>query len=183
MTDKELVMRAKNDTDAFDRLYEKYFPQIFNYVMMRVRNRDIAEEVVSTVFFKALNKLYMFKFMSLPFSSWLYRIAINEISNYFRREKRDKKIMEKAIIETDVAYKEPKEEFSFEFIHNYISKLPADDQNLILLRFFEKKPFAEISQILKTKESTLRVKLHRALKKLETLIPEEVLKDVYEKVS
>lgn len=181
MTEKELVMRAKKDISAFDQIYEMHFQKIFRYVMARVSDRDVAEEVVSNVFYKAMKKLHMFRWRSIPFSAWLYRIASNEISNYYRKRKRGSNIADKVRVEQEIP--EDDEPLSYEFIHCYIKQLPQKDQDIIVLRFFEKLSFAEIAEITGKKENTLRVNLHRALKKLESLIPEEVLDDVYEKVS
>ncbi len=180
--DKDQILKAKKDIRYFDKLYEEHFPAIFRFVIVRVNNRDIAEEIVSNVFYKAMSKLHMFRWRSIPFSAWLYRIAISEISNYFRKEKRQRKIEQQVFDEVDI-FKEDEEYFSYDFVHQYIKDLPQKDQDLIYFRFFAKKSFSEIAEIVGKKENTLRVNLHRALKKLEKLIPEEVLDDVYQKVS
>ncbi|MCD4829302.1 MAG: sigma-70 family RNA polymerase sigma factor [Candidatus Cloacimonetes bacterium] len=181
MTEKELVMRAKKDISAFDQIYEMHFQKIFRYVLMRVNNRDVAEEVVSNVFYKAMNKLHMFRWRSIPFSAWLYRIAANEISNYYRKRKRGGVIVDKVRVELEIPSEE--EPMSYDFIHHYMKQLPHNDQDIIVLRYFEKFSFTQIAEMTGKKENTLRVNLHRALKKLESLIPGEVLDDVYEKVS
>ncbi|PID29002.1 MAG: hypothetical protein CSB55_02740 [Candidatus Cloacimonadota bacterium] len=181
MTEKELVARAKTDVAAFEKLYEKHFPAIFRYVMMRVQNRDYAEEIVSNVFFKAMQKISLFKWKSIPFSAWLYRIAISEISNYFRKAKKQTKIKDSYVEKEDIAQYE--RSYDYDFIKEYIDKLPQKDQEIIILRYFENKSFQDISQILRIRENTLRVNLHRALKKLEKLIPKEVLENVYRQVS
>lgn len=184
MTEKEMVKEAKRDVQSFEHLYDKYFLQIFKYIMLRVNDRDIAEEICSNVFYKAMDKIHLFKWKSIPFSSWLYRIASNEISNYFRKEKKNKKLVDALIVEKDDCHYDDYEEyFDFKFIHQYIKKLPEKDQQVIVLRYFEKLSFESISQIMNKKENYVRVILHRALRKLEKIIPKEVLKDVYRKVS
>lgn len=183
MKEKKFIMKAKKDAKAFDYLYEKYFQQIYNYVKMRVNNKDIAEDIVSTVFYKGLKKLHQFRWKKIPLSSWLYRIAISEISNYFRARKRERKIGRKLRVEKQVRKNQEEVVYKYDFIYQYLRQLPLKDQEIITLRFFDNKSYTEIAEILKTKENTLRVKLHRALKKLEKLIPEEVLEDVYRKVS
>ncbi|MDD3049821.1 MAG: sigma-70 family RNA polymerase sigma factor [Candidatus Cloacimonetes bacterium] len=184
MDEKEIVLRAKKDASAFEYIYEKYFPMIFKYVIIRVNNRDDAEEIVSTVFYKALNKIGSFRWQSVPFSAWLYRIAVSEIGNHYRLHKKSFVIGNRLQIENEIPVDEPEDDnFSYDFIHQYIQQLPQKDQDIITLRYFEKKSFSEISDILNKKETTLRVNLHRALNKLESLIPKEVLADVYRKVS
>jgi RNA polymerase sigma-70 factor (ECF subfamily) len=184
--EKEIIKLAKKDYQAFDYIYEKYMPQIFQYVMYRVYNREVAEDIVSVVFYKAMKNLQLFHWRKIPFSAWLYRIAFNEICNYAKKEKKQEKIR-KNVLKSDpeVAY-EPdyqSDDRSFKFVHEYLNKLSLKDQDIITLRFFEKKSFAEISQITGKNESTLRVNLHRALKKLESIMPSEVLNYAYRQIS
>ena len=184
--ENEIIAKAKKDYQAFDYIYEKYMPQIFQYVMYRVYNREVAEDIVSTVFYKAMKNLHLFKWRKIPFSAWLYRIAFNEICNHAKKEKKQEKIRQNILNDdTRPAYDVNNygSEKSFKFVHDYIAKLPIKDQNIIMLRFFEKKSFSEISQITSKNESTLRVNLHRALKKLESLMPEEVLNYAYRQIS
>lgn len=182
MDERELILRAKKDVQAFGELYEKYFQTIFRFVSLRVNNQDIANEVVSETFFKAMAKIGSFRWKSIPFSAWLYRIAINEISNYFRREKKRRKI-EDGVVERQSIPKEDADPMEYQFLHEYLKQLPEHDQNLITLYYFDKKNYKEIAEILKEKENTLRVKLHRVREKLGKMIPEEVLENVYARIS
>ncbi len=182
--EKEIILRAKDDIRAFDYLYEKYLPMIFSFVMLRVNNREVAEDIVSVVFYKAMKNLALFRWRQIPFSAWLYRIASNEVVNYYKKERTQKRIKKGVFTEDEPVFEEKQENrFSYDFLHHYIRQLNQKEQEIITLRYFEKKPFAEISSLLGKNESSIRVIVHRALKKLEKLIPEEVLEDVYEKVS
>ena len=184
--EKEIIKLAKTDYQAFDFLYEKYMPQIFQYVMYRVYNREVAEDIVSIVFYKAMKNIHLFKWRSIPFSAWLYRIAFNQICNHSKKEKKQEKIRTNYLKEEPESVYEPDyhaDEKSFKFVHDYIAKLPLKDQDIIMMRFFEKKSFSEIAQITNKNESTLRVNLHRALKKLESLMPAEVLNHAYRQIS
>jgi RNA polymerase sigma-70 factor, ECF subfamily len=184
MTDeKELVLRAQKDVAAFEAVYDRYFPEVFRFVMHRTGNRDITEEVVANVFFKAMRKIGLFRWKAIPFSAWLYRIAVNEIANYYRAEKRRRNLDRNVTREIQDPLLPESDPFSYDFIHEYLRKLPQGDQDLITLRFFEKKDYADLAQIFGKRESTLRVNLHRALRKLEKLIPQEELQNVYQKVS
>ena len=88
---------------------------------MRVQNRDITEEIVSNVFFKAMKKLYLFKFQKIPFSAWLYRISISEISNYFRKEKKHSKLNQNLYIEKSIYQSIDTTNIpSYDFIYKYI---------------------------------------------------------------
>jgi len=85
--EKELVERAKKDPEAFGKLYDIHYSKIFGYILKRVADVDIAQDIVSETFLKALKNIWKFRWQNVSFSAWLYRISSNEISNFFRKKK------------------------------------------------------------------------------------------------
>lgn len=174
-SEKSRILRAKKDIREFDYLYQKYFPKINNFVYHRTNNESIKNEIVSNVFFKAMNKLSMFRFIDpkrCSFSSWLFRIAVNEINQYFRNYKRENKIKEMYKINT-INPVEEKNELNFAIVKEKMKNLTTYEQNLITLRFFEKLSYKELKEIFKKNEGALKVKLHRTLKKLRDNLKKE----------
>ena len=179
--EKELVERAKNDTEAFGELYDRYYSQIFGYVLRRTASIEIAQDVTSEVFFKALKNLGQFHWRGTPFSSWLYRIAVHEIANYFRKNKQEQFCLKEVYnsisipnpsAETELleAEAELKRHEEFLTLHENISKLSVKYQEVITLRFFENKQVKEIGEILGKREGTIKSLLHRGLEKLRKLM-------------
>lgn len=173
--EKKQIEKAKKDPRAFTELYDKYYSQIFGYILKRVANLEIAQDVTSETFLKALKNLWQFRWRNIPFSSWLYRIANNETANYFRKQKGGwvplEKIAEPASadnlqMEFIEAQEELKKHQDFLKAQGKISKLPLKYQEVIVLRFFEKKQIKEVSEILGKKEGTIKSLLHRGLEKL-----------------
>lgn len=173
-TERERIIKAKKDISEFDYLYSKYFPRINNYIFHRVKDEAVSNEIVSNVFFKAMKKLSYFRFFQSrksSFSSWLYRIAMNEINQYFRDRKRETVIQKKV----NWNYVKGKEiELDYEHLQDQLQKLNSNDQNLITLRFFEKLSYNEIAEILQEKEGTIKVRMHRLLKKIRSKIEKEI---------
>ena len=179
--EKELVEKAKNDTEAFGKLYDRHYSQIFGYVLRRTASIEIAQDVTSEVFFKALKNLGQFHWRGTPFSSWLYRIAVHEIANYFRKNKHGQFSLEEVsnsisisdpsaeteLIEAEAALKRHED---FLILHESISKLSVKYQEVITLRFFENKQVREIGEILGKREGTVKSLLHRGLEKLRELM-------------
>lgn len=179
--EKELVERAKNDIEAFGELYDQYYSKILGYVLRRTASIEIAQDVTSEVFFKALKNLKQFRWHGIPFSSWLYRIATNEIANHFRKNKQEHFYLEEVSNQTSIsnpsaetelieAEAELKRHEEFLAMHENISKLPVKYQEVITLRFFENKQVKEIGEILGKREGTVKSLLHRGLEKLRTLM-------------
>jgi len=178
--EKELVRQAQKAPDAFAELYDQYYPKIFGYILRRTANLETAQDLTSDTFFNALNKLWQFRWRNISFSSWLYKIASNEINQYFRKAEYKKSIsleelqeqgfepvssndLESELIE---AQEKLRQHQDFLEIQGKIVQLPAKYQEVIALRFFEQKQIKEISEILGKKEGTVKSLLHRAVEKL-----------------
>jgi len=178
--EKELVRQAQKAPDAFAKLYDQYYPKIFGYILRRTANLEAAQDLTSETFFNALNKLWQFRWRNVSFSSWLYKIAANEINQYFRRAEYKKSISLEELQEQGfepVSSNDPESELieaqeelrqhrEFLEVQNKIVRLPAKYQEVIALRFFEQKQIREISEILGKKEGTVKSLLHRAVEKL-----------------
>ncbi|PID29028.1 MAG: hypothetical protein CSB55_02875 [Candidatus Cloacimonadota bacterium] len=172
MTELELIKKARKNPEAFDCLYRKYYPKINAFVFHRVGSEDIRQEIVSNTFFKAMNKITLFRILEArrtSFSAWLYRIAVNEIAQYYRRNSSRSKMLEnyKSISEQDG---EKMDYPLFEKVKLLMDDLKEEEKNLLTLRFFEKLSFAEIAEIMKKKENAVKVRTHRILKKLREKI-------------
>lgn len=177
---KELVRQARRSPDAFAQLYDHYYPKIFGYVLRRTANIEVAQDITSETFLKALGKLWQFRWRNVSFSSWLYKIASNEINQYFRKAEYKKSISLEELQEQGFqlpsphdpegelieAQQELERHQDFLEIRARIVQLPAKYQEVVALRFFEKKQIREIAVILGKKEGTIKSLLHRALEKL-----------------
>lgn len=175
-SEKDLIEKAKKDPEAFSELYSKNYSKIFGYVLKRVANIEAAEDITSETFLKSIKKINQFKWKNIPFSSWLYKIASNEVNDYFRKGKRKTislgKIAEPESptnLATEVieAEKELEKYESFLEINKKIKQLPVAYQEVIVFKFFEKKKVKEIAQILEKKEGTVKSLIHRGLEKLK----------------
>jgi len=172
-----LIEQAKTDREAFGTLYDRYYDQILNYIVKRTANIQASQDITSEVFLKALHGIHKYQWNGVPFSAWLYRIASNEIANYYRSQKRQKyseselikwKNTETSSTETELiqAEEELRRNQEYLLLHQQLFILPLKYQEVITLRYFEKKQINEISEILGKKEGTVKSLLHRGLEKL-----------------
>ena len=70
--EKDLIRQAQKDPGAFAELYDHYYPKIFGYVLRRTVHLEAAQDITAETFFKALRKLWQFRWRNISFSSWLY---------------------------------------------------------------------------------------------------------------
>ena len=174
----EIIEKAKKDIRYFEILYRKYFPMINNFVYRRIYDEDLKNEIVSSIFFKVMKKLNSFKVLKngrTSFSAWLYRIALNEINQHYREEKKFNKILEseRKTFKMNMEEKEPLLSITFEEVKEKMKYLKPKERDIIALRFFEKLSYEEIAEILKINQGAAKVRLHRAIKKLKSLFEKE----------
>lgn len=166
--ERKWVEAAKKDSSHFRPLYEKYTDTVFRYFVRRTDDTSLSEELCSTTFFKALDKLESFQWQGKPFGAWLFRIAGNELRKHFRDKKPIYVIEEDKLDCLDLDEEE---------LHDYIPELvkvldDLDDFELRILelKFFEEQSFQQISELLEIGESAAKMRFYRLLDKLKQRI-------------
>jgi RNA polymerase sigma-70 factor (ECF subfamily) len=166
------IESAKANPDHFAVLYEKYYRQIFVFIYRRTNNEELTADLCSLTFLKAMLHIHKYEYRGLPFSAWLFRIAFNETNMYFRKHKTercvslDTKGVMGLIADSGATLRQ--EEHQLLFLA--LGQLPLEDMQLIELRFFEERPFAEVGAIAGITENNAKVKIYRILTKLKTIL-------------
>ena len=165
----EWIRDAKRDPERFGPLYTKYHEQIFRYVYQRMDDVDLAFDVTSQVFIKAMSNLHKYEYRGVPFSSWLYRIAKSELYQAFRDRKarRTVNVESTHLFEMVEEFEENDNEESKARLIDQLSMLRETDLQLIELRYFEKRSYREIGEILDITENNAKVRTFRALERLK----------------
>ncbi len=168
----DLIRRSQKDARAFRPLYEKYFKSIYVFVLHRIGEKTLTADITSQVFLKALLHIGKYKFQGLPFSAWLYRIALNECYDFMRKSSRYRFVsIDDSSIEQ--LYEELTTETQLDDLRaklpSILERLPADELHIVELRFFERRPFKEVADILGITETYAKVKLYRVLSKMRKL--------------
>jgi len=170
-TEARLIDQAKSDPRRFEVLYRRYHPEIYRYIYHKVRDEEQAGDLTSQVFIKALSKLKKYQHRGLPFSAWLFRIAINEVNQYFRQNKRTRFLtLEDAGLEQlqETLDDTSDRELMLETLRDTLTGLSDAEVTLIDLRFFENRPFKEIGDILGITEANAKAKTYRIMKRMRT---------------
>lgn len=167
MDDKELVEAAKENKEAFGEIYERYLDKIYNYIYYRTGNQQDAEDLTAKVFYRALNHIGKYQDKGVPFQAWLYRIAHNLVANFHRDKGRRKIIpLDDYIAHTlrsDAPDKQAEASDQQEILMTAIRRLPAERQQLLVLKFIEQKSNAEIGDIMDRTEGAIKSLYHRTL--------------------
>jgi len=166
------IQAAQREPRMFKPLYNRYFDAIFRFIYRRTNDEQLASDLCSQVFLKAMQRINKYQFKGVPFSAWLYRIASNEVSQYYRESQKNRVVNADDANLTeliDEIYDEDREHYKKAMI-KALDQLKIDDMRLIELRFFEQRPFKEIANILGLTESNAKVKTYRILEKMKKII-------------
>ncbi|MEI7695964.1 MAG: RNA polymerase sigma factor [Chlorobium sp.] len=174
-TDQELVAGAIANKQAFAAIVLRYEAPLLRYIIrLGCRDSFAAEDLLQEIFIKIyihLNEYDPF----LQFSSWIYRIAHNEIVSYFRKEKRRPSVLSKdelltlfenISVDADQLTRESQEHSPIE-IQGALDRLEPKYRDVIVLKFFEEKSYEEISDILLIPQGTVATLINRAKKKIK----------------
>jgi RNA polymerase sigma-70 factor (ECF subfamily) len=163
-----LLERSVKDPNAFSPLYEKYFNRIFNFIYRQIDDEDITADLCSQTFLSALKNNSKYEFRGVPVSAWFYKIASNEVNKYYRKKNKERVFSIEEVRFREL-FEQENDDWSDEIIEQlmqYLADLPTEMLDVLQLRFFEDKDFAEIAFILDITESGAKMRTYRALDQL-----------------
>lgn len=159
-----IIARAQREPEGFGELYDHYFPQIYRYVASRVRSQELAEDITSEVFFKALRAIGRYRPTGHPFSAWLYQIAVNAITDHYRSRKRTEDSLEAGpeLVATGAAVDdEVAQRMGLAQIWSAIEALPSQQRTAMTLKYSEDLALAEIGRIMGKSEGAIKLLVFR----------------------
>lgn len=170
--ENSLIEKCRLDPQHFKVLYERYFKRIFLFVLHRVGDKAISADITSEVFLNALVNINKYSFRGLPFSAWLFRIALNECNDFFRSNSKHRIVtLQDEMVDNlfEELTAENKIESFRQQLPAILEKLSVPELHVIELRFFEQRPFKEVGDILGITETYAKVKVYRVLDKMKKL--------------
>jgi RNA polymerase sigma-70 factor (ECF subfamily) len=166
------IEAAKSNPANFAVLYEKYYKPIFIFIHRRTGDEEVSGDITSQVFLKALMNIKKYEFKGVPFSAWLFRIAFNEVNMHFRKNHSERviSINQNGIIQIAQEADVDDNADGLQKMMAALKQLEEPDIQLIELRFFEKRSFAEVGDIIGITENNAKVKVYRILDKLKMVL-------------
>ncbi len=160
--ERRLIMAAQRDRSQFAKLYQRYADQIFAYVYTLTKNRELAEDVTAATFARAYEELPRFQWRGVPYSAWLYRVAANMVARSKRRpgwvelgerhESADLDPLDVVVERSNAAE-----------LRELVATLPADQREVVMLRFGGELRNKEIAEIMGRSEGAVKLLTFRAL--------------------
>ncbi len=171
LSESELIRLAPKEESAFTLLYEQNFEKVYRFVFGRLNgNEELAGELTQLTFLKAWTAIGKYQDRGYQFSTWLIRIAQNEINMYFRA---NNKMIELEVTEKQIHsfFGEMEDEnVSDEMIQKALSLLENLEQSakdLIELRFFQQMSYKDVADIYDITEANAKMRVKRIIEKIQ----------------
>lgn len=190
-SEKQLISLAKTRPEVFGQLYDAHYPRIFGYIYRITGDYTLAGDICGETFLKAFVRIGSFRWKGISISAWFFRIAINELNQYFRK-KRYQPVMLSDLpafeaVAWDNRYGLDRESNQttadmdraeeFRLVRQLVLGLPDKYRQVIALRFFEELQVREIAEILGKKEGTIKSLISRGLDKLKKMMEDAATKE------
>lgn len=171
--ERRLIEASKRQPRRFSQLYERYFDRVYAFALTRTRDRATAEDVTAETFRVAFENLARFEWRGVPFSAWLFRIAVNAATDIARLTSR-----QEGLGETQAGQDESWEARLIEVetrahLFQLVERLPRDQRQVIVMRFGQGKGVREIADVLNRTEGAVKLLQHRAMQKLRAWVGDE----------
>ncbi|OGC39638.1 hypothetical protein A2Y85_00790 [candidate division WOR-3 bacterium RBG_13_43_14] len=174
LSDDELIKLVKaGEVEPYDELVRRHQIKIHDLCYKMVRNYDDARDLAQETFIKAFRKINTFHGRS-KFSTWLYRIAMNNCLNFIKKQRPTEQLYEEIRIgKSDDPVQIFKNKRFREQLREAVAKLPEVQRAVFTLRTLEDLSYEEVSEILKKPVSTIKVNHHLAVKNLRNQMKAE----------
>lgn len=176
------LRQAQQDSDpaAFDGLYLLFADRVYRYLLARLGDAELAQEVTSQVFLRLIEKVYMYRIApkdnAAIFSAWLYRMAYNKMVDVLRANKRANFVELKHAEGMSSERQEERvhQRVDNEEIFSKLQLLNEQQREVLVLRFIEELSIAETAQTMQKSEGAVKALQHRALASLRRYITTSV---------
>jgi RNA polymerase sigma factor (sigma-70 family) len=179
LTDKVLVQNfLDGDNKSFETLLSRHKSRVFAFIMSKVKNRDITEDIFQDTFIKVINSLKRGKYNEEgKFLPWMMRISHNLVIDHFRKESKMRKIRPTAEFDIfdvlDDGSKNQEEMMIQTQVHSdlkvLIEQLPDDQKEVLKMRYFEDLSFKKIADLTDSSINTSLGRMRYALINLRKL--------------
>jgi RNA polymerase sigma-70 factor, ECF subfamily len=165
---------ARGNPAKFAPLYNRYYARILGFVYQRVETKDDAYDITAQTFIAALENIGKYKSLGVPFSAWLFRIALNELSSYYRKSKvrQSINIDDTQVVDVLTELGEENSAITDARLMKAMQQLEPSEIQLLEMRFFDKRPFKEVCDVLNISETAAKARVYRLLERLKTIYTE-----------
>jgi RNA polymerase sigma-70 factor, ECF subfamily len=175
----DLVHAAQQgDTSAFGRLYDRYVDVVFRYVLFRVGDRELAEDVTSETFLRALRRIGSVSYQGRDVGAWFVTIARNLVLDHVKSSRFRLEVATAEVDDSRRVEFGPEQQVISKVtttaLLQCVEQLGDDQRECIVLRFLQGLSVAETAEVMHRNEGAVKALQHRAVRRLAQLLPAEL---------
>jgi RNA polymerase sigma-70 factor, ECF subfamily len=168
-------LAQEGDSAAFGKLYGQYVDVVFRYVLLRVGDRDLAEDMTSETFLRALRRITSISYQGRDVAAWLVTIARNLVLDHVKSSRFRLEVTTARFDDKQRVVAGPEQQVMSELIKNEllrcIARLGDDQRECVALRFLQGLSVSETAKIMQRNEGAVKALQHRAVRRLAQLLP------------
>ena len=173
----DLVAAAQQgDQHAFGRLYDRYVDVVFRFVLFRVGDRPLAEDITSETFLRALRRISSVSYQGRDVGAWFVTIARNLVLDHVKSSRYRLEMTTADILDSSAGDRGPEHEVVQQAtateLMRCVAQLGQDQQECIVLRFMQGLSVSETASVMGRNEGAVKALQHRAVRRLAQLLPE-----------
>lgn len=165
------------DGEAFGQLYDHYVASIYRYLYYRVSNANLAEDLTSETFFRALRSIRSFQWQGKDFGAWLTTIARNLVTDHFKSSRSRLEVVSDVLPESQDLRPGPEAgvlaTLTSEMLVEALGQLASEQHDCLVMRFLQGLSIADTAQALGRSEGAVKQLQLRAIRNLAKLLPED----------
>jgi len=175
----DLVHAAQEgDKSAFAELYDRYVDVVFRYVLFRVGDRELAEDVTSETFLRALRRITSVSYQGRDVGAWFVTIARNLVLDHVKSSRFRLEVATAEVDDSRRVESGPEQQVLSKVTRSAllecVRQLGDDQRECIVLRFLQGLSVAETAQVMARNEGAVKALQHRAVRRLAQLLPPEL---------
>jgi RNA polymerase sigma-70 factor (ECF subfamily) len=176
MQEKDIVRRVlEGETEAYALLVDAYKDPILRLAFRMTGNLQDADDLAQDAFVRAFRNLHRYD-RERPFFTWLYTVALNGIRNHLKKRKRQERGDAESAAEGDEAEDTPgmeerlDEARDAERLDRALRRLPAEQREALVLRFYQGLSLEETSEVMGVSLSAAKMRIYRGLERLKQIL-------------
>ena len=155
----------------FGVVYDFFIQRIYDYLYYRTRHKQIAEDLTSLTFTKALENIKAYDENKGEFSAWIYRIARNALIDHYRAHRPTSNIEDAWEVKTESNLESDLDaQTKLEEVREYLDQLNSEHRELVVMRVWDNLSYSEIASITGKTEAALKMSMSRILSKLRSQV-------------
>ena len=163
-----MLQIANGKIELLRILFDRYHIRIFNFFNKMCRNKMVSEDLTQDVFIKVMK--YRTSYKNGNFAAWIYTIARNIFSTHYQKIKKERSnLIDDDKLEANSTLVSESNQDELDHLQKALLKLSNSDRELIVMHRFQEIKYEQIAQIVGSTENAIKVKVHRALKKLKEI--------------